>query len=529
MNGDRLLFLLKHEFRLWNRSPQGWRAQWKNLLGWYPLLWLVGCSVLWAQNHFQLPQIHFSAASPSAEAIWISGGIAGYALLMTLIILIFQKQPAAQIQPSIDWSFSSPQPSKIMFASATLHSILTTFISLHIGSLFFSLPLALLCHSFQSFVGIHLTMTGWSILAASLNAWVQYFSKRYSTHKSCKLFRKIFVFITSGVAFLLFGLPYGIGGSFISAQQAIAMYSQLIQKGHLFGSDSWIWIPGRTLFLDPLPSLVLIVGSLGLLWLTIQKLHHSYLKTLQPSVEAHKKPKVSINPIQFQSNLTRLLIVREWRNFRFSLANLIFLMVLLSSFPCLLSLPFIIWKISSMGLAEPLALGFITGSWSALMGSSYTSRVFEMEDSYMLLSSAPVSLSRVGWCKRFAVLIPLWATSFPIVLLTGVTGRPWGWVALFVVAAPLCQVMLRSWNTVPVPSWCAWDGLPYSGQRCGDYGRDLRVLFWCEMLSLCLWAAALSLIFMGQTLWGLLALALEVGLMAIAYRRNNQIGDIWSD
>jgi ABC-2 type transport system permease protein len=307
------------------------------------------------------------------------------------------------------------------------------------------------------------------------------------------------------------------------------MYSQLIQQGHLLGSDSWIWIPGRTLFLDPLPSLVLIVGSLGLLRLTIQRLHHSYLKTLQPSVEAHKKPKVSIKPIQFQSNLTRLLIVREWRNFRFSLANLIFLMVLLSSFPCLLSLPFIIWKISSTGLAEPLALGFSTGLWYAFMGSSYTYRVFELEDSYILLSSAPVSLNRVGWCKRLAILIPLWASSLPLVLLMAIAGQPWGWAALFVVAAPLCQVMLRSWSTVPVPSCCAWDGLPYSGQRGYDYGRDLQVLFWCEMLSLCLWAAVPSLIFMGQTLWGLLALGLEVGLMAIAYRRNNQIGDIWSD
>jgi hypothetical protein len=278
--GDRLLFLLKHEFRLWHRSPQGWYTQGKSLFVSYAVFWFVVCPVMWAFNYSQISQIHFSAASPSAEAIWISGGIVGYALLMTLIILIFQKQPSAQAQPSIDWSFSSPQPSKIMFANATLHSILTTSISLHIGSLFLSLPLALLCHSFQLFVGIHLTMTGWSILGASINAWVQYFSKRYSTHKSWKLFRKIFIFITSGVALFLFGLPYGIGGSFISAQQGVAMYSQLIQQGHLLGSDSWIWIPGRTLFLDPLPSLFLIVGSLGLLWLTLQKLHHSYLKTL---------------------------------------------------------------------------------------------------------------------------------------------------------------------------------------------------------------------------------------------------------
>jgi hypothetical protein len=495
----------------------------------YAVFWFIVCPVMWALNYSQISQIHFSAASPSAEAIWIAGGTVAYALLMTLIGQIFQKQPAAQTQPSIDWSFSSPQPSKIMFASATLHSILITSISLHISLLFLSLPLALLCHSFRLFIGIHLTMTGWSILAASLNAWGQYFSKKYSTHKFWELFRKICIFITSGVALFLFGLPYGIGGSFISAQQGVAMYSQLIQQGHLLGSDSWIWMPGRTLFLDLLPSLVLIVGSLVLLWLTIQKLHHSYLRTLQPSVKALKKPKAAIKPIQFQPNLNHLLIVREWRKSRSSIANLVFSIAILSGFPCLIFLPFIILKISSMGLAEALALGFFTGVWFAFKGSSSTSRVFELEDSYMLLSSAPVSLSRVGWCKRLAVLIPLWATFLPIVLLTGVTGRPWGWVAFFVVAAPLCQVMLRSWNTVPAPSYCTWQGLPYSGQRGGDYGRDPQVLFWCEMLSFCLLAAAPSLIFMGQTLWGHLALGLEMGLMAIAYRRILQIGDIWSD
>ena len=527
--GDRLLFLLKHEFRFWNRSLQGWHTQGKNLFGFYTVCWLVGCPVLWAQNNFQLPQIHFSAASPSAEAIWTAGGLVNYTFLITLIVIIFAKQPATKEQPFKDWIFSSPLPSKIMFASEIFCSIFTSLVSINIFALLGSLTLALLSHSPRLFIGIHLTIIGWVIISASLNAWSQYFYKQYGEHKFWKIFKKICVYSSSGVALILFGLPYGMGGTFISAQQAVEMYASLTQQGHLFGSDSWIWIPGRTLFLDPLPSLGLIAGALVLLWLTIQKLHHSYLKTLQPSIEAPRKSKVSIKSIQFQPNLNHLLVLREWRNFRTSLARLVFLMAVLSSFPCLIFLPFIIWKMPSTGLAESLALGFFTGVWSALMGSSFTSRVFELEDSYMLLSSAPVSLSRVGWCKRFAVLIPLWAASFPIVLLTGVTGRSWGWVALFVVAAPLCQVMLRSWNTVPVPSYCAWEGLPYSGQRCRDTGRDPKVLFWCQMLSLCVWAVVPFLIFLGQTLWGLLALGLEVGLMAVAYRRLHQIGDIWGD
>ena len=66
MIGDRLLFLLRHEFRLWHRSPQSIRAVWP----FYRVIWglflgvLLGVLVGAELNHFQLPQLHFSADSP---------------------------------------------------------------------------------------------------------------------------------------------------------------------------------------------------------------------------------------------------------------------------------------------------------------------------------------------------------------------------------------------------------------------------------------------------------------------------------
>jgi hypothetical protein len=224
-----------------------------------------------------------------------------------------------------------------------------------------------------------------------------------------------------------------------------------------------------------------------------------------------------------------MLLVREWQNFRFSWPQIFLLLIFVSGIPYICFLTPIILNAPLGIVGDALALGTFSGVWSVSLSRSWTSRAFETEDSYILLSSAPVSLSHVGWCKRLAVLIPIWITSVPLILLTGITGRPWGWVIFFLFTAPLCQVVLRSWNTLPIPSFCAWEGLPYCGERGCDSGRDPQVLCWCELLSLCIWAVAPCLIFMGQTLWGLLALGLEVGLVAIAYRRILHIGDVWSD
>jgi uncharacterized membrane protein len=79
---------------------------------------------------------------------------------------------------------------------------------------------------------------------------------------------------------------------------------------------------------------------------------------------------------------------------------------------------------------------------------------------------------------------------------------------------------------LPAPSIFAWQGLPYKGEKSIQGGRD-QLLLWGEMLSFGIWAICPFLMFIGQTAWGLFVLGLEVCLLALAYRRNHQIGDIW--
>jgi hypothetical protein len=113
----------------------------------------------------------------------------------------------------------------------------------------------------------------------------------------------------------------------------------------------------------------------------------------------------------------------------------------------------------------------------------------------------------------------------PIIILVSAMGQPWGWVLFFVIIAPLCQVILRSWNTVPDQSFSLKNELFCSTKSAKIY-RDFGV-FLLEFLSLFIWTICLFLILIEQNLWGCFALGLESCLIALAYRRNLQLGDIW--
>ncbi|MGB8700847.1 MAG: hypothetical protein WCD18_15630 [Thermosynechococcaceae cyanobacterium] len=169
---------------------------------------------------------------------------------------------------------------------------------------------------------------------------------------------------------------------------------------------------------------------------------------------------------------------------------------------------------------------FATALWPALAGWLCGSIVFGDEDSVALLKSAPINLNQVRWCKRLAVLIPLWVAFTPLILIIRLMGLPWGWSAIFILVGPICQVMRCSWNTWPLPSIRSYLGLPHNSV-VSMVTRD-RWLRWGQWLSIGCWAGGPFLIFYGQLMWGLLVLSLDGCLMALAYRRYQHIGDIWS-
>jgi hypothetical protein len=287
-----------------------------------------------------------------------------------------------------------------------------------------------------------------------------------------------------------------------------------------FVSDNWLWAPGRATLLDPFPTLTFILICIGFVLLTIQTLDRRLIGALKTQATESKCSKIRNKSIRFKSNLTRILIQGEWRQNRispFDRFKQIISILMMSYLGTIFS-----------GSSDPrsiasLAIG--TVYFPAFVAFANASHFFVVEDSLALLQSAPISMRYIGWCKRFAVLIPLWILLLPIIILAGAIGQPWGWVLFFVIIAPLCQVILRSWNTVSIPS-LVLQKVFSNEQKNTAYGRDFRVTL-CELLSLFIWTICLIFILMGQTLWGLISFGLGILIMVFAYRRNLQLGDIW--
>jgi hypothetical protein len=100
--------------------------------------------------------------------------------------------------------------------------------------------------------------------------------------------------------------------------------------------------------------------------------------------------------------------------------------------------------------------------------------------------------------------MPLWVFFVPVIILVSFRNFPWGWAAFFIFASSFCQIILRSWNVLPVLSLSS-----------------------LEKAVGCVWTVSSFFIIEGQIIWGFVALGIEACLMALAYRRNLQIGDIW--
>jgi hypothetical protein len=115
----------------------------------------------------------------------------------------------------------------------------------------------------------------------------------------------------------------------------------------------------------------------------------------------------------------------------------------------------------------------------------------------------------------------------PVIILVSFRNLPWGWATFFVFASSLCQVILHSWNVLSILLLAALENAARLGNKSQNFMRDERVLASCEFISGCVWTIGSFLILEGQIILGFVALVIEACVMAIAYRRNLQLGDIW--
>ena len=239
MIGDRLLFLLRHEFQLWHRNPQSIRAVWP----FYRVIWglflgaLLGVLMGASLQHFQLPQFPFSADSPPDITLWYAGGFVYLLSFISLLCFFLTGQRATVEQQAKNWLLSSPLPSRLTFANTVLHPILTGAVSMNFLLLIYSVPLLIIYQSPRLWIGMHLTATAWTMVSTSLQFWGLYAALKWGDRILWKLLKRTVLFGALGLFLFIIGLPLGIGGSVLPLDRVIEILVEQTQQGNLLGND----------------------------------------------------------------------------------------------------------------------------------------------------------------------------------------------------------------------------------------------------------------------------------------------------
>jgi hypothetical protein len=519
MMDPRLLFLLRQELQLWHRSPHGLPALWTSIV------FVIGLSLLcflptWIQGGFKVG--HLSADSPPDFAVWFAGGLFWYivalALIINLFAIIFPNRRFIVDQHARSWFHSAPFPSQIKFASTILSPIAISSITGHVFLFAYSIPLSIYFQSLRLFFGIHLSVTVWGIVLFTLAFWSRYASLKWGNH----LLRKTLK-ISCTLSFLGISLPFviqslGFTNSFLSLDKIFQIFIDQSKRGQIFGSDSWLWIPSKVVFSDPLISVIWVLVAMGITWVTIEVLHRPLSFDHQSSSSPQKQAITEVMPPKaFQGNLAFLLMMREWKRMK-SFRGFMSLLIILVSY-------IVLFNISRKDpLGNAINVSLLGVMMPALATWLLTHYGFAEDPMQLLLRTSPINITKAKTYKGLAALIPVWISLLTYIIVAGVLNKPWVLIATLGLAATLSHTFLRAWNACSIRPIEAIDiASDISSLGC----RDL-LLTKIESLSFFFWFIIPLLFLSGQSLGGMFFLCFEGFILFCAYRRNQKLGDSWS-
>ncbi len=506
-----LPWLLRHELRLWWRTLRGkWFA-----IGLLIVLGLLATLLLgiWLFAASQVTELQpwvFGELPP--ELLWpaVLGwfGLFCYAFVQAL----GQSAVVLGDRTDLDLLISSPVSSKVIFSSRLLSVAIEIFLGLA-GFLVLPIGLAVLL-GFIRLIGVFPTLFCLCLIAASLAMLIMlWLVQRLGAKKA-----QVVVQVLATALFALLFLGSQLPNLLLDQPQTRAIAQSitfLFQPGGLLSADSWLWLPARAMFCDPVGLLVTGLGTAGIVWLTITTLHQTFISgTQEPLTTKAQRP--SLPPQRFQTNFNRVIVTKEWRMIRrnpYVISQVLFSVVFF--------IPLLV-VLARDDQNQFASLGAIATTACPVLGISLVSGLalvcLNGEEAPDLLRSAPVSGLRIQRLKLLAILLPTWACVVPIAGILILQGEPWVPMVAVFVAATIHHALLRLWNARPV-------GLAGIAtlQKRQNSSKDV-VLSAVELVSYLGW---LALAFQASRGNGLVVLALALvlaGALAIAYWRSRILG-----
>ncbi|WP_424952088.1 hypothetical protein [Deinococcus sp.] len=353
------------------------------------------------------------AARGSLGAVPHLGGFAvlGLGLFSALIfLLMFSAAIGATLEAlyergDLDLLLGAPLRPRLVLASRLLG------VAVSAGSLYALLAVPVLVFAVAAGLWRLLGLVPWllslSVISASLGGLLTLGLVRLLGVRRARTAASI-VGALSGAAFFLVSQLQNLRGRstapLIGTEQLTALQSALDGRGPL-GDSSPLWYPARVLWLEPLPTLVMLVLAAGLLWLSVQLLEGAFLRGAQQAgmhgaAGRRVTRRAASGPLRLREGAAATLF-KEWRLLA---RDPLLLSRILLQLVYLLPLGLVLLQNGS-GVATLVGGGgvLVLGS----LASSLALITTNAEEAPDLLLSAPVRLSRLRWLKLWAAVLPV--------------------------------------------------------------------------------------------------------------------------
>lgn len=259
MNQFGLRLLLNHEFRQWQRDPNGLPTMKWLFLFFSGMTCAVVLMVL-GENHWQIP--HISPQIVSEQVVLWTGIIFYMVLLCTAVLgctTLSAGLPVAHTtigQLSL-WQWTAPLSHRNQFAAYMLNSLGQSTLALFAMSWPASVVVAIFCKAPYLLLGIQLVIAATNAIVHSVWLWTLYGYLKWHNTRVFRALGKVLSFFWIGfyiVFFLPPALPIFLGSSspisfatYLSILDGIRYY---LSHAQWLQPNSWLWHPGRTAILE---------------------------------------------------------------------------------------------------------------------------------------------------------------------------------------------------------------------------------------------------------------------------------------
>ena len=509
MRVGSLPWLLRHEVRVrWRELLGETSAVTVVLLG--LVIFLVAHLLLW---HFVAP-LQGAITSPlPPEAMLIAALLLLVLLPFGLTIGINHSVVALFERGDIDLLVCSPIPSRTILASRLLGVAAGVFVTLGI----FVVPIATLglLLGLPQLLGALPLLVAVALVCASLGMVITLALVRLIGPRQARTTSQVLAALGGMALFLLTQVP-ALFGDDSAITERIQGWARYFQPGGPMAPDSLVWLPARTLFLDPVATIVTLVASGLIAWGVTVLLHRSFALGLGlVEVPRRRLVRRQETAVRFSGRGTlALLLFKEWK---LILRDPFLISQTLLQLVYLLPVAYILFFSERTRLSD-LDLGPMVAAVIVALSGSLTYSLARIlvagEEAPDLLVAAPVPAALVRRAKLLAALVPVWLLCAPLVVGLIVISPLAGVVAALTIAAATTAVAtIRLWN-------------PVRAKRQDLFRRKATgdpVLGILEGIAPFVWAvAAYSLATLNA--WAVPALAVALGIQAVAHLRGRSKG-----